>query len=720
MEENNKINNEYSTLSSSYIKNLKSSKKNHLSHILLKSNRKKIKNSLKVKSSKKLNSPLFPLIPNPQQVPYVNKEINEYNNYNDLNISRNEIPSDISKSNTYHLEQLLLNSISFDNYQKALMDLKTLRNSKKDALPPIIPEEKKDSDKNMDSLLNELNSSIISKNNPINSNKLLKKKYSFVWKTLCDIKVNKRCDLSKLKEYNKESIYNISKTKILKDIILNEYNDNEMNYEEQKILGDYKYYNNWIKKKLLELKKEIPPEERVHRTLEKEYKNSKYNKPLLTLNSLSISFNCKGKYHLFHIPFEYMPLFYYKNMSYLKYILVSIFKFDNDFEDINIDFDEIIYILSCSQQFEIKENEVIEKMPRNSINEFQENQNSEMDFIPISKHGKKHKKKNNNQENIVAPKTKKIKKIKEEEKNLYKCKYNKILFKWNTPKYNYDITVKVPEAIFQVGKIVLKTYINIELIFYLLENKFEDWDFYISQYIFSYKEYLKKIGNLISVKSMENLFSNKNKILPILENSLNSKDLINKKIDNLNTEKICQISEKSKKYEFIYTDENNINYIKIFHNFLITARCKTFIKNKFCFDFNFSHMRILNKILRIQGLNFFLKKLIWVERETLSIYFKYDALSALANGEYKLLEKHDPNLVGAELCLRMKERDKDIINISISFPSLETVKYNNLNYENCFESDYDNVILTGIPLDTLDELCKKDFIEWPEILMKNK
>ena len=95
-------------------------------------------------------------------------------------------------------------------------------------------------------------------------------------------------------------------------------------------------------------------------------------------------------------------------------------------------------------------------------------------------------------------------------------------------------------------------------------------------------------------------------------------------------------------------------------------------------------------------------------------------MSALANGEYKLLEKHDPNLVGAELCLRMKERDKDIINISISFPSLETVKYSNLNYENCFESDYDNVILTGIPLDTLDELCKKDFIEWPEILMKNK
>jgi hypothetical protein len=38
----------------------------------------------------------------------------------------------------------------------------------------------------------------------------------------------------------------------------------------------------------LELKKEIPSEENIHRTFEKEYKNSKYNKPLLTFNSLSI------------------------------------------------------------------------------------------------------------------------------------------------------------------------------------------------------------------------------------------------------------------------------------------------------------------------------------------------------------------------------------------------------------------------------------------------
>ena len=41
----------------------------------------------------------------------------------------------------------------------------------------------------------------------------------------------------------------------------------------------------------------------------------------------------------------------------------------------------------------------------------------------------------------------------------------------------------------------------------------------------------------------------------------------------------------------------------------------------------------------------------------------------------------------------MKEINKYIINFTISFPTLETIKYNNQNYENCFESNYDEVIL---------------------------
>ena len=62
-------------------------------------------------------------------------------------------------------------------------------------------------------------------------------------------------------------------------------------------------------------------------------------------------------------------------MSYLKFILISIIKFYNDFEDINIVFDEIIYILSCCKQFEITEDEIAEPIDTKIVDESTKNIN---------------------------------------------------------------------------------------------------------------------------------------------------------------------------------------------------------------------------------------------------------------------------------------------------------------------------------------------------------
>jgi hypothetical protein len=311
-----------------------------------------------------------------------------------------------------------------------------------------------------------------------------------------------------------------------------------------------------------------------------------------------------------------------------------------------------------------------------------------------------------------------------EEKNLYKCIYNKFLFKWYTPEYNYDITVKAPEAVFQAGRIIVRAYIDIELIFYLLENNFKNWDLYISQYIFSYKECHKNMNNLLSIKSTDSLFINEYNSLPILSSTLSTRHMreiyTNNKINDLNKEKTCQFSNLSKQFEFLYTDKNNNNYIKIFHSFFITTKSQEnqeINKKKYCFDFNFYHMRILNKISRIQGLKFFLKKLIYIDRQTSCLKFKYDELVSLANEYYNVLEKYEPNLNGEETTIKMKERNKDAIKITIDFPVLETIKYNNKNMNNCFESDYDKVTFNGISLDKLNQLCKTDFHEWPNILL---
>ena len=756
MEINNKLNYEYSSISKYFFK--RKSHKTYLSQILLntknflsnnnnfskKSN--EIKEEEKLYFSKNENNSEFPLIQSPKR----KHNFHSRNNY----------------SNIYNLKQLLFNSIKSENFKKDIPN-----SFSKDALSMVNKEEKKDTEKKVELILNELNSSTISNRNIFQNSRNNNLKYSFNFKTLCEITTNKRYNLSKLKEKNNKNVYNFSKNKLFREIILNEYSVQELNSEKPKSLGHYKYYNQWIKNTLLELKKEIPSEENLHKTFEKEYKHSKYNKPLLNLNSLSVSFTAKGKYHLFYIPFEFLPLFYYKNMRYLKFILASIFKFDDNFENINIDFDEIMNILSFSKEFGLnsENDKTSQNMKKNTKINFTSIMNfSKSDkklshlfkkynkgryscyktiickdggftpnklFIKRNRLGLLEKKEEitnnsfNNDNNKRKDKSSKLLKMKIEEKikikenNTYKCIYNKFMFKWKTPKYNYDIIVKAPEAIFQVGINVLKSYIDIELIFFLIKNNFKKWDFYISQYLFSYKEFNKKMEKLLSVKSMEELLPKELDSTPLLKGSLSTKDIkemynVDKKINNLNQEKIQLISDKSKDYEFIYTDEKNINYIKIFHNFLITSKLKNFSKNKFYFDFNFFHLRILNKILRIQGLKYFFKKLIYIDRQNLSLKFRYDKLSSLANEDYKILENHKPNKTGEQTKLEIIERDKDIIDIVITFPCLETVKYNNQNYENCFESDYNEVILEGISLDILDELCKNDYNEWPNILLK--
>ena len=103
-----------------------------------------------------------------------------------------------------------------------------------------------------------------------------------------------------------------------------------------------------------------------------------------------------------------------------------------------------------------------------------------------------------------------------------------------------------------------------------------------------------------------------------------------------------------------------------------------------------------------------------------NLQFGYDELNTMFHGEYKILEKHNPNQDSFQTCLRMKEIYKDIINITITFPFVETIRYNDQNNQDCFESDYNNVVSNGIPLDVLEVICNKGFSEWPKILINTK
>ena len=679
----------------------------------------------------------LPLLPSSKKI-INNDNIDNYNLMNFSKISQNS------------LNNLLFNSMNFDKFLKEVSNTNVLGNTK-DILPPLFLEEKKDFLDYNESTTNINNNwGFLHKNNSVlNKHKNFNNKnYLYCLETLGELKLNRRRNNLKEKqifnENNKEGKYNISRNIIFRDIILNESSYRDLYYDNSQYLMDSKYYNEFIRSIILKYRKEIPTEEEFHRTFEKVYENSEYNKPKLTLNSLSISFKCRGKFHLFHIPFELLPIFYYQNMANLKYLFISIIRFSNDFEDISLDFEELSHTLSYSQQFEFEDNddghrmkkkllskEMLLKSTKPGVRKIKHNFtnfvkpiSTELTIkkpLKINRTVKKHKTiRILNGINISAHN-----KNKSGIEKIYNCPYNKFISKWKTPKYEYDVEINAPEVILQIGKVSLRAYVDIEYILNFIENDYENWDFYASEIIFSYKECVHYLNEIIALKNYKKLSLKKSYSQPLFKNLI-SKDINKNNNDTnrniyLSMEKIQTISEKSKLYEFFYTDKNCSNYIKIFHNFSVTARCKSFkINNKFVFDFNFFQMKILNQISKIQGLDHFIKKLIYIDKFTSLLKFGYDELNTMAYGDYKYLAKHDPNKDATQTCVRMKEIYKDIINITITFPFLETIRFDSNNYQNCFESDINNVIVNGIPLDVLDELNQKDFKEWPKILINKK
>ena len=583
------------------------------------------------------------------------------------------------------------------------------------------------------------------------------------------------------KKFLFHSIENFKRTThnemLFNDIVLNEPSYNKLNFVEYEIFKGPKYYNNFIKEKLSSLKKKLPKNTKSN--LSKKYIYSKYNEPILTLTSLSISFNSSGNNKIFYIPFEFLPLFYYKNMMYLRLLLISLVKFNKNYENILIDYDEIPYILKHSKEFQTNENSKSKTNIEKNINQsklkisspISKNSNDSRKGIlsedRISIKENRHKRTTTSSEKLIdifdsnynfdeIPKDKKniiysdsllkstycncsssyknlenllfnnkISSTKKENKtklifkqnhieNIYNCFYTQFKYKWITPKYSFDITVQTPEISFKLENILFKASISIELILFLLENNFENWDYHVSNYIFSFKYFIKYIGTFLT-KNPISLHR------PKTGDVKTKKKILNNDIINLTQPKIFEFSDKNTKFEFLYTNENNDNAIKTFHNFSTRVTCKKINPiYDFCFNFRFYQMRILNNILKIQNLTCFLRKLLYFDKINKKIIFKYEDLNSFSKGQYKNLETCEPNKTTTQICFFGKENTNEDLNIKINFPTLETIHYfknSDTSEENCYISDYASVKNEGILLSVLDELCKAKFEKWPIILL---
>jgi hypothetical protein len=217
------------------------------------------------------------------------------------------------------------------------------------------------------------------------------------------------------------------------------YFDKEYDYS--KIYRKDNYYLDMIKKKVEYFKNNSNLN---HTTvLNKTFRKFQGNTNIeITFNSLEIRFintnDLISRHISFYLPFALLPIYYFVDIETFKLLLMSILKFKNDsYTDVFIQDDLISEILSTWSEYDTDK------------------------YIEF------------NNSNI-----------------------NK--FNWLTSRCIYDVYIKNPRIKFKLGDETISKFIDHDLIFYLYDKNFLNWDFYLANYLISFKDIRKTIDTKLS------------------------------------------------------------------------------------------------------------------------------------------------------------------------------------------------------------------------------
>ena len=544
---------------------------------------------------------------------------------------------------------------------------------------------------------------------------------------------------------------------LLRDSLLNEKEYLNLEYNEDKIFLQTEHYNNFINNHINFIKTNNLKFE-FKGNLEKIYEKSKFYKPKLVLKPIIIEFkkifsfqNNKNQNNLeqsqiFEIPFEYTPIFYKYNLTKIKEILTSVFYLNKDYTSFNINYENFAYLLNHYSSFnETKTSK--DAFQRNSNKKTQTSKmgkfqslslnkalsskinkrssvslqkdvpkiidifNNDYNFNIINKKGENFGEKNKTINTIISSNR--------QSNKIYFSNKTSFEYIWLTPKYEYLVNIKTPEIYFYINDITIYRNVNVELIFFFLENNFINWDFYAIEYLFSFCKFSLIINNFLSIYKINKYHFKSNFILK------------NKNI-NLSEEKKLKYSRKNYNLEYIFTDENLNNYIKVFRSYKILIYNKKLNQNyQFCFHINLTQMKSLYYSIKKQGVKYLIEKIFTIDKDTMKIKLNYDYLDNFCKSDLNNLE----NLIS--------KNNKEDINIDIQdnkysfyinenkiclyYPNLESLKFiknlSKIQKDNCFE------LITGnestdnkIDINILEKIMKtNDLYIWPNIIeFKNK
>ena len=405
-----------------------------------------------------------------------------------------------------------------------------------------------------------------------------------------------------------------------------------LTYKDFEIFGKKDYYLDAIKNKINEFKSNIIDDKEFKK--EKIFEKNKQRKNVsLSFNSISVkiyeikkepdeSENVNERINKkkeeepvfeYNLPFAYLPLFYYKGEEKFKIFLSKIILWDNAANKFTLNenpekiFQDILKNCADFNKKEKKEEKKEIKSPEDS------NRSGKAKFS-LTMGGKKMGKKDGGlkfnsfnssmvdekslAQSMIAPKGNTYLTNLDDSKrkfdivfqeSIYPSKkehnyinFNIFEFLWITPNQNFKVCISTPLAVITIprNKIQVKKFIDFEILFYLYEKNFKNWDFYLIRYLSSFKSFRTLLEEINSINEstnrnfyltqprIKNYSFNNTKMTNIA--SIKHKDIFNQLLEGLidipedkmeeeHKEENKKKKEKEKEKEKKGNEENNEN-----------------------------------------------------------------------------------------------------------------------------------------------------------------
>lgn len=324
-------------------------------------------------------------------------------------------------------------------------------------------------------------------------------------------------------------------------------------YGEKEIFRKKDYYLNMINEKIVEFKikglKDANKEFQKVKIFEKSIKKKKVT---LTLDSICIQIfsSDKGEDNTnqvpvfeYNLPFVFLPLFYFKGEEKFKIIISKLIDWDNVNKKfiLNENQENIIQdILKNCSDFETKIKQKEKQFDKLKTFKLEDSSNKQSrvkfnsgtnkstklkkDFLTLKSMASVPIKDDHGYSQTIAgqiPNTY-LTNIEGENNNKYNVKdrkeiypiekennyfiYNIFEFLWLTPEQIFTVSIKMPLITINVpdNNIIVKKYVDFDLLFFLYQNDFKYWDFYLTKYLTSFKSFRTLLEDINSINEISN------------------------------------------------------------------------------------------------------------------------------------------------------------------------------------------------------------------------